>query len=197
MEAARSECAITAPLRTKVIKVSGENSAFQNVEHFMRLFTESERKIYIYIASMMPDLTAADDIFQETSMVLWRKFSEFQPGTSFPAWAYRIALNLVKRYYAKQQRSRLVFDAALLEILNEDARIVAEQLDANREAVLDCLQRLRPRDRDLIRRRYEKGATVAKISELIGRPVDGIYKALQRIHKTLYACVKRKLAQDM
>jgi RNA polymerase sigma-70 factor (ECF subfamily) len=81
-------------------------------------------------------------------------------------------------------------------LLKEDARIVAEQLDSNRQAVLDCLQRLRPQDRDLIRRRYEKGATVAMISDVIGRPVEGIYKALQRIHKSLYTCVKRKLAQE-
>ncbi len=173
-----------------------EDGKFQNVEYFMTLYTESQRKIYIYIASLLPDLTDADDLFQETSMVLWRKFSEFQPGTSFIAWAYRIAFNLVKRYYAQQHRSRLVFDAALLEILKEDARVVSEQLDTNRQAVLECLQRLRPQDRDLIRRRYEKGATVAMISQVIGRPVEGIYKALQRIHKTLYLCVKRKLAQD-
>jgi RNA polymerase sigma-70 factor, ECF subfamily len=176
--------------------VSGNNSPLQDIEYFMTLYTESERKIYVYIASLLPDLTEADDVFQETSMVLWRKFSEFQPGTSFIAWAYRIALNLVKRHYASQQRSRLVFDAALLDLLKEDARIVAEQLDSNRQAVLDCLHRLRPQDRDLIRRRYEKGATVAMISDLIGRPVEGIYKALQRIHKSLYTCVKRKLAQE-
>jgi RNA polymerase sigma-70 factor (ECF subfamily) len=177
--------------------VASNNGPLQDVEYFMTLYTESERKIYIYIASLLPDLTEADDVFQETSMVLWRKFSEFQPGTSFIAWAYRIALNLVKRYYARQQRSRLVFDATLLEILKDDARIVSEQLDANRQAVLECLQQLRPQDRDLIRRRYEKGATVAKIAEAIGRPMEGIYKALQRIHKALYLCVKRKLAQDV
>jgi RNA polymerase sigma-70 factor, ECF subfamily len=179
-----------------VVKLENDNGPLQNVEYFMTLYTESERKIYIYIASLLPDLTEADDVFQETSMVLWRKFSEFQPGTSFIAWAYRIALNHVKRYYDKQQRSRLVFDAALLDILKDEARVVSEQLDNNRQAVLDCLQRLRPQDRDLIRRRYEKGATIATIAKVIGRPVEGIYKALQRIHKSLYLCVKRKLAQD-
>jgi RNA polymerase sigma-70 factor (ECF subfamily) len=176
--------------------VTREDRQFQNVEYFMTLYTESQRKIYIYIASLLPDLTDADDLFQETSMVLWRKFSEFQPGTSFIAWAHSIAFNLVRRYYARRQRSRLVFDAALLEALREDARAISEQLDTNRQAVLECLQKLRPQDRDLIRRRYEKGATVAVISQVIGRPVDGIYKALQRIHRALYTCVKRKLAQE-
>ena len=180
-----------------MVQVASENGPLPDVEYFMTLYTESERRIYIYIASLLPDVTEADDVFQETSMVLWRKFPEFQPGTSFAAWAYRIALNIVKRYYARQQRSRLIFDAALLDLLKDEARIVSEQLDANRQAVLECLQQLRPRDRDLIRRRYEKGATAAKISEAIGRPVEGIYKAMQRIHKSLYLCVKRKLAQDL
>jgi RNA polymerase sigma-70 factor (ECF subfamily) len=56
----------------------------------------------------------------------------------------------------------------------------------------ECIGQLAPRDRDLIRRRYEPGATVKTVAAEVGRPVQGLYKAFQRIEDALHECVSRK-----
>ncbi len=53
-----------------------------------------------------------------------------------------------------------------------------------------------PADRDLLRRRYETGATIKSVAEAVGRSVEGMYKAMRRIHETLRDCVERKIKSE-
>ena len=56
------------------------------VEEFMTLLTANHRRIFQHILAMCPSLQDAEDVLQETNLVLWRKFSQYQRGTSFLAW---------------------------------------------------------------------------------------------------------------
>ncbi len=58
---------------------------------FIRLFAQHERTIYAHILALLGDAEATQDVFQETCVVLWEKFAEFQAGTHFGAWARKIA----------------------------------------------------------------------------------------------------------
>jgi RNA polymerase sigma-70 factor (ECF subfamily) len=40
----------------------------------------------------------AEEVFQNTSVVLWNKFGEFQPGSNFFAWASQVAYYEVLNY---------------------------------------------------------------------------------------------------
>ncbi len=44
---------------------------------FIRLLLANERRIYAFILSMLPDLTDAEDVLQETSLVLWEKLDQY------------------------------------------------------------------------------------------------------------------------
>ena len=44
-------------------------------------------QVLAYINALVLDWNDADDLFQETCLVLWQKFDEFRPGTNFLAWA--------------------------------------------------------------------------------------------------------------
>ena len=46
-------------------------------EDFMRLFSANQRRIYGFVAAMIPRTADVDDVFQEVSMSLWRKFEDF------------------------------------------------------------------------------------------------------------------------
>ena len=46
---------------------------------FVALFVKNQRRIYGYILTLVPDCNEADDLFQQTSMVLWEKSGEFRP----------------------------------------------------------------------------------------------------------------------
>lgn len=161
-------------------------------ERFIRLFMANERRIYTYILALLPNRTDADDVLQETSVVLWRKFDQYTPGTSFTAWAFAVARNKVMTHRQSRQRSRLKFDQSLIDALSTQLEQRAGELDRRHEMLTECIEKLSPRDRDLIRRRYEPDATVKSVASAVGRPVQGLYKAFQRIEDTLHECVTRK-----
>ena len=91
--------------------MSSEEKSHQD---FLRLFLSNQRAILCYIRSMVPAVQDADDILQETSITLWSKFGEFEPGTNFRAWALKTAYWKVREARQKISRSKLVFDDELL-----------------------------------------------------------------------------------
>ena len=41
----------------------------------------------VALPTLVRDLNDADDLFQQTGLVLWRKYEQFDPSRSFVAWA--------------------------------------------------------------------------------------------------------------
>jgi RNA polymerase sigma-70 factor, ECF subfamily len=167
-----------------------------DVEEFVRLLMAHERRILTYILALLPNVADAEDVLQETSIVLWRKFPDYQPGTNFVSWAFRVAHNMVRNHRAKQCRCRVKFDEALLTAVAADVESMREELDLGRLALLDCIDELPPGDRDLLQRRYELGATIKSVAVAVNRSVEGMYKSMRRIHDTLFDCIHRKLTSE-
>ncbi|NLK41754.1 MAG: RNA polymerase subunit sigma-70, partial [Planctomycetes bacterium] len=59
-----------------------ENEDSKSCE-FVQLFLMSQRRIYGYVMTLVPNVSDADDIVQETASVMWTKFGEYEPGTDF------------------------------------------------------------------------------------------------------------------
>jgi RNA polymerase sigma-70 factor (ECF subfamily) len=165
---------------------------------FLRLFLQNERRLYAYILTLLPHRADADDVLQQVSMVLWDKFDANDPPGDFAAWGCRIAYFKVLDFYKHHQRSRVRFSQALLERVAETAIEHAEalQLDERREALAHCLEKLTPRERDLLGRRFADGATTRSTAEALGRSVDAVYKTLAKIRHALFDCVTRTLARE-
>jgi RNA polymerase sigma-70 factor (ECF subfamily) len=161
---------------------------------FVSLFATHDRGIYKYILTLMVDPDAAQEVFQEASITLWQKFSEFRPGSNFFAWACRVAYFEVLKYRQTHRRDRLRFNDDLLETIAEERSASEGLLQARRRALTGCLQKLSPRDRTLIEHRYAGPHTVLEIAQQTGRPVNTLYKGLERIRRTLMHCIDKALA---
>jgi len=164
-------------------------------KRLMALMTRHQRQIFSYIYVLVPNRSDAEDILQETSLVICEKFHEFKEGTDFVAWACQIAYWRVRYSRQKFARSKVVFDQEILEIVAQTAGDMAEELDERHEALGICLQRLHPRDRELLIRRYEPGGSVEEAARRSGRTVQTAYKALTRLRKLLLDCVSTRLAK--
>ena len=71
---------------------------------------------------------------------------------------------------------------------------MAEELDERHTALGHCLQKLHPRDRELLLVRYEPGCGVEEAARRSGRTLQTAYKALARLRKLLLDCVSTRLA---
>ena len=167
------------------------------MEQFVTLFTTHQRRLFQYILSLLSNVQDAEDVLQETNLVLWRKFSSFEPGTNFLAWASRVAHYEVLKYRKRAQyRQTRLLDEELIEQLGGEALENAGYLDAVRDALHHCLERLRPEDRDLVAQRYADGASGKGLAEASGRPANSISKSLGRIRRALFDCINRSLARQ-
>ncbi|MBI1369591.1 MAG: sigma-70 family RNA polymerase sigma factor [Planctomycetes bacterium] len=164
-------------------------------ESFVRLLMANERRVYGFILTLVTNTADADDLMQETSAVLWRKYGAFEQGTDFAAWAMRIA-----RYEVLKFRERRGGAAGLsekvMDSLAEVAQQVAGEADARHEALQGCIQKLGSRDQQVIAMRYDEGATVKHMAARIGLSVFAVYKSLTRIHQQLHDCIERTIARE-
>ena len=173
----------------------GEPAAPANAE-FVQLFTRHQRRLYLYILSLLPNPVDAEEVLQEANLVIWAKFSEFKSGSNFLAWACQIAYYEVLKAREKKRRDKLQFNPELLELLAEEGVAQSDLLERRRLALVYCLGKLRDRDRELIQSRYSPGENGQSVAASLKRPANSIYQSLSRIRRTLLECVNRRLATE-
>src|SRR3954464_15441109 len=126
------------------------NSETESRKRLMALMTRHQRQVFSYIYALVPNRYDAEDLLQETSLVICEKFDEFEEGTDFVAWACQIAYWRIRYSRQKFARSKVFFDQEIVDVLARTAGEMAEELDDRHEALSVCLQRLHPRDRLLL-----------------------------------------------
>ena len=174
--------------------MSDGGNATTREEEFLRLFAGSQRRLHAYILALVFDANAAADILQETNIVLWQKFEQFEPGTNFFAWAREIARIAVLRYRQKSSTRISSIDPGMLEQLALSfADDASSGTDHRRDALDTCLKNLASGDRDLILSRYASGATVSGIAQQLDRTANSVSQSLRRIRRMLLECTERRL----
>jgi RNA polymerase sigma-70 factor, ECF subfamily len=162
---------------------------------FLRLLMANQQRLYAFILTLLPNWADADDVFQEATTVLWRKFPEFTPGTNFLAWSCTVARFEVLRFRKRRQAPCLELDAELTDSLALASQTANLQSPRRLDALQQCIAKLSDADQHIVELRYQPGATIKGVAGHIGRPVQGLYKAMARIHLSLAECVRRTLAQ--
>src|SRR5438477_9187186 len=135
----------------------------REAEEFVRLMTDHQGRLFGYIFSLLGDADTANDVLQETNVILWRDSREFRPGSNFKAWAFRVAHFQVMAFRQRQIRDRLVFEDDLVEVLASAARDADQSFDIRQERLMGCLEKLAPPHREMIRRRYAEGTPLQTI----------------------------------
>ena len=169
------------------------NTEADKRKRLMVLMTRYQQRIYSYIYTLVPRRADADDLLQETSLVICEKFDEFEEGTDFVAWACQIAYWRVRYSRQKFARGKVLFNQDVLDAVAHTAAEMGEELDERHRALTLCLGKLNPRDREFVLTRYEPGCGVAEAARGSGRSIAAAYKALTRIRKLLLDCVTHQL----
>lgn len=163
-------------------------------DEFVQLFTRSQRSLYLHILALLPNPLDAEEVLQETNVIIWNKCHQFEMGTNFLAWARQIATYEVLRLREKKARDRHQFSEEFIHRIAEEVELEDPHLEARRRALMTCLGTLRPADRELIQYRYAEGQSGQSVAELLGRPANSVYQSLGRIRRALAECVKKRLA---
>lgn len=175
----------------KTIDNSQDSSRY---EDFLSLFRTNEDRIFGFILTFLPNLTKAEDVLQETMIVMWRKFSEFEAGTNFGAWGIQIARYNLYKYHRSRKSDIIHFDSDALDVIGKH---IAEGPEARTnthiDALLHCFEKLEQKSKQIILLRYESNFNVPDISKKLGRTIRDTYRILSRIQHALQRCTYQTL----
>lgn len=169
------------------------NNSLPENQRFVRLLLKHQQKLFSFILAMHPNISDAEDIFQETASVLLKKFSQFKEGTNFLAWSCKIARFEVLKYREKKTNRIVKLSDEAMQQLQRHYDEIVSSVDDRLKALENCTRKLSENDQHLLNMKYEEGCKIKDIAERIGRPVGGMYKVMSRIHNNLRLCVDRTL----
>ncbi len=165
-------------------------------EEFLRSFTAHEASIRAYVRRLVPSRCDADDVMQDASIVLWKKFGEFRKDGDFRAWAFGVARFSALAWRRDKARDRLVLDENVVAKLAEETANDEAHLQQQRDALEICIQKVKPGHRALLMDAYQADSRIQDVASSSGRTVSGFYQWLHRVRRSLLDCIRRSLAQQ-
>lgn len=157
---------------------------------------EAQPRIFAFVMTLLPDFDRANDVLQETNLVIWQKADEYDESRDFAAWACTIARYQVLAHLRDRGRDRLALDPAVIQMLADEAEHEAGGFDDRRRALRMCLNRLNTTHREMVLMRYAPNVTVADIARQFGRSAASISTTLLRIRKMLAECIQNHMKSE-
>ncbi|EMI54919.1 sigma-70 family RNA polymerase sigma factor [Rhodopirellula sallentina] len=168
----------------------------QTHAQFLTLFTANEPAIRAYVRRLVPTRQDAADVMQGTALVLWRKFEELDDPERFRPWAFGIARYEVLGWLRDRDRNRLVLAEDVIEAVAVESAQQESLLDAQRDALADCLEKIPVEQRELVLAAYGPDASIQHVAQSSGRSVAAFYQWLHRVRGQLLECTHRALKAE-
>ena len=165
-------------------------------ESFVQVFVRHEPALRSFIRPLVRTWDDVEEVMQQTSLILWRKYVDFQPGSDFLSWSCTIARFEVLKFRRSKARDRHFFGEELLALLADEGAAEMSRRNRERQALDTCIERLPSQQRELIERCYNGDVSINEVAESLGRSATSLYKSLNRIRRTLLECIDRSLAQE-
>ncbi len=168
----------------------------QEHDDLIRRFTGMRASVLGYLRVLARDAHLAEDLFQETCLVVLRKVGEFDPSGDFGAWVRGIAHNLARNALRKERYLHLMPSPNLAEALERTYAAASAREDEETALRLEhlngCMERVELRQRKILELRYREKATLREIARKTGRTEGAVQVALSRVRQFLLRCVERQ-----
>lgn len=147
---------------------------------FIILFGYFAPRLKTYFGGLMLPPGMADDLVQETMLIVWNKASQYDPAKGLPsAWVFTIARNL--RVTRGRERSLVLIDIDLQRLEDPapwlDRLLVARETETKLRQVLQDL----PEDQaDLLRASFFENKSHLEIAQERNMPLGTVKSQLRR-----------------
>jgi RNA polymerase sigma-70 factor, ECF subfamily len=162
---------------------------------FVQRLTAGQRRLYAFIRSQVLSRDDADEVMQQTTTVLWEKYSTFRPDGDFVRWACGVARLEVLSHWRNRKRVRVMLGEDVAEAVGQKLAAAAAEVDQRLDMLVECINELAGRERELIERHYRSQQSVTEIAAELGVSESSVYKRLSRSRDLLYDCVQQRLSQ--
>lgn len=165
-----------------------------NTREFSRVVHEFGLPVRSFIHARVQNAADAEDLAQETFIAAFRGLAKFDAGQSFEAWLIGIARHRVLGHFRSSDRrhraNQRFREECLTKIEPELAEIARETDSDPLKRLMDCVEKLPERMRQVIRARLrsEDGSMVAK---LLNTTRGAIYMLHLRANIQLKECMMK------
>jgi RNA polymerase sigma-70 factor (ECF subfamily) len=172
-------------------------------EAFAELVLLHQRPVRAYLARLLHDSHAADDLAQETFLVAYQRMLDYQGTGEFLSWLLAIARHKALSHLRSLSRARRRDESRFEQLLAQRQLAVAEldSADADHEArrwtaLQGCVEQLAPTSRALVDAHYFQGRTAQAIADATQRQASTVRMALLRIRLVLQRCLRGKITHE-
>jgi RNA polymerase sigma-70 factor, ECF subfamily len=163
-------------------------------QEFDALLADAQLRLRGYVAAILGSWSDVDDIVQEANLVLVMKRDDFQSGTNFMAWAFRVTYFKATTWRRDRMREGRV---VLSEIAFQEVAAHAEAHFGDNppvvQALAKCLERLPPAERNLVKAKYVDHRSLVDLAAGLGCSANSLHKAISRIRLALRNCISKNL----
>ena len=155
-------------------------------EDAARIFEDHSTFVFRIALFLTKSSVLADDVTQETFMLVFRKYHLFDPAKPLKPWIYKIALNTTRNMLRKQHWLKFVGETPekrSLELVEEKVL----QSEANQELWRAILS-LSLKNREVVILHFYSGLTLQEVAKVLSIPI-GTCKS--RLNAALHALRQR------
>ena len=167
-----------------------------DLDLYIRQFTARRAQVLGYLRVLVRDAHMAEDLFQETALVVIKSIDRFDPNQDFDAWVRGIARNLVRNAMRKAGREHLMASNVLAERIDQahanGSAHESDGLSEQLEQLKNCLDKIQGPNRELLDLRYDRKLSLKSIAQSLGRSAGAVQVALSRIRKLLAGCIQEQ-----
>lgn len=165
---------------------------------FARVVADNYERIYNVVYRLLNDEDEAADLTQDTFVAAYRAYERFRHEASVYTWLYRIAVNLTKNRFQKQQRTEAREAYSLdapVELASDEVEREVEDWDLSpqrvaenrhlRALLLREVAALKYEYREVVVLRDLEGLRYRQIAEVLGCSVEAVKSRLFRARSVL------------
>src|SRR6478672_10124500 len=166
--------------------IGASHAPLNTPQGFEDLYRNTFPRVYAYVASLLRDRSAAEDVTAQAFERAYRKRGGFSARRGSPeAWVFGIARNAALDELRKLKR-RAHLEGEPADIWSPGPDEEAERA-FRREEVRAALASLEPRDRDLVALKFAGGLSNAEIARVLGISETNVgsrlFRAVEKLRK--------------
>jgi RNA polymerase sigma-70 factor, ECF subfamily len=154
---------------------------------FEHLYRDSRDDVYAYVAGLLRDRSAAEEVTSQAFERAWRKRRRIDPAKGSPrAWLFGIARNAALDELRRRSRhAKLDHDQGAGDQAPRPAAGDPSEVAVARTALREAMATLSGRERELVALKYFAGLSNAEIAKVIGTSESNAGTKLHRIVEKL------------
>lgn len=165
-----------------------------DVSIFEHIVTRYQRLLYGFMLRKVADITAAQDLVQETLLIAFENLGRLKDHSRLKQWIMGIAGNLVRDYYKRRKMAGMP-EGLDVELTGLDPLQSLEQSERH-EYLYKALMKLSERYRAVLIKRYLEGQDYREIADDLGLNVGAVEVCMYRARKALAEAMKEYMPQD-